>query len=69
MHLMYKVFVERSWFWISHGEVEPQQYDFRYSNSKIPKARGSSHINNDCNESYVDRMEYMVGNAIMANQN
>ena len=69
MHLMYKGLVKGYWFWISHGEVEPQQYDFEYSKSEIPEARGSSHINDDYNESYVDRMKYMVGDAIMANQN
>ena len=56
-------------FWISYGEIELQQHDFRYSNSEISKVGGLSHINNDYNESYVDRIEYMVGNAIMTNQN
>ena len=27
MHFMYKSFVKGYWFWISHGEVNPQQYD------------------------------------------
>jgi len=27
MHIMYKSFVKGYWFWISHGEVNPQQYD------------------------------------------
>jgi len=69
MHLMYKSFVKGHWFWISNGEVEPQQYDFGYSNSKLSEVGGSSHINKDYNESYVDRMEYVVGDAIMTNQN
>jgi len=54
MHLMYKGFVKGYWFWISHAEVEPQQHDFGYSNSKFPEVGGSSYINNDYNESYID---------------
>jgi len=69
MHLMYKGFVQGYWFWISHGEIEPQQYDSGYSNSKIPEVGGSSHTNNDYFECYVDRMEDMVDDAIIANQN
>ena len=30
MHLMYKGFVKWYWFWISHEEMKPQQYDFGY---------------------------------------
>ena len=30
---------------------------------KSPKLEGSSHINHDCNESYVDQVDYMVGDA------
>ena len=67
MHLLYKGFVKGYWFWISQGEVEPEQYDFGYSNSKIPNVGGSTHIHNYYNESYVDQMEDMVGDAIMAN--
>jgi len=40
-----------------------------YSNSKIFKAGGSSHINNDYSEFYVHRMEDIVDDAIIANQN
>ena len=69
MHLMYKSFVQGYWFWISHGEIEPQEYSSGYSNSEIPEVGGSSYINNDYNESYVDRIEYMVGDAVMTNQN
>ena len=68
-HLMYKGFMKGYWFWISHGEVEPQQYDFGYSNSELPKVRGPSHINHDYSQSYVDPMEYMVGDVIIANKN
>ena len=53
----------------SHGDVEPEQYDFGYSNSEISEVRGSTHINNDYNEAYVDRIEYMVDDGIMAYQN
>jgi len=56
-------------FWISYGEIELQQHDFRYSNSEISKVGGLSHINNGYNEFYVDRIEYMIGDAINANQN
>ena len=69
MHLMYKDFVKGYWFWISHREIEPQQYNFGYSNCEIPEVGGSSHINNDYSEFYVDRMEDMVDDAIIANQN
>jgi len=69
MHLMYKSFVQGFGFWISHGKIEPQQYDSGYSNSKTPEVGGSSHINNDCSESYIDRMEDMVDDAIIAHQN
>ena len=69
MYLMYKGFVQGYWFWISYGKIEPHQYDSWYSNSKIPELRGSSHINNDYSESYIDRMEDMVNDAIIANQN
>ena len=55
------------WFWISHGEIEPQEYGSGYSNSKIPEVGGSSHVNNDYSESYIDRMEDMVDDAIIAN--
>ena len=40
-----------------------------YSNSEVPKVGGSSHVNNDYSESYIDRMEDMVDDAIIANQN
>ena len=69
MHLMYKGFVQDYWFWISHGEIEPQQYDSGYSNSEIPEVGASRHINNDYSKSYVDRREDMVDNVIIANQN
>jgi len=69
MYLMYKDFVKGYWFWISHGEIESQQYNFGYSNSEIHKVGGSSHINNDYYESYVDRVADMVDDVIMANQN
>ena len=69
MHLMHKCFVQDYWFWISYREIEPQQYDSGYSNSKILEVGGLSHINNDYSESYVDRMEDMVDDAIIANQN
>jgi len=36
MHLIYKGFVKGYLFWISHGEIETQQYDFGNSKSKIP---------------------------------
>ena len=65
MHLMYKDFAKGYWYWISHGEVEPQQYDFGYSTSEMVKADD----NHDYNECYVDHMEYMVGDAILTNQN
>jgi len=35
----------------------------------MPKAGSSSHINHDYNESSIDRMKYMVGEAVTANQN
>jgi len=66
---MDKGFGEGYWFWISHGEIEPQQYDFGYSNIEIHEVGGSSHINNDYYESYIDQMADMVNNAIIANQN
>ena len=66
---MHKGFVKGYWFWISYGKIEPQQYDFGYSNSKIHEVRCSSHINNDYYESYVDRMVGMANDVIMANQN
>ena len=69
MHPMHKGFVKGHWFWITHGKIEPQQYDFRYLNSEISEVGGSSHINNDYNESNVDQMEDMVDDAIIANQN
>jgi len=69
MHLMYKSFVKGYWFWISHGKIEPQQYDFEYSNSKIQEVGGSGHINNDYYESYVAWMADIVDDAIMVNQN
>ena len=69
MHLMYKGFVQGYWFWISHGEIEPQEYASGYSNSEIHEVGGSSHVNNDYSESYIDRMKDMVDNAIIANQN
>ena len=69
MHLMQKGFVKGHWCLISHGEVEPQQYDFGYSTSELPKAGGSSYINHDDNESYIDHMEYMISDAVLANQN
>ena len=69
MHLMYKSFVKRYWYWKSHGEVEPEQYDFRYCTTEIDEASSSSHTNHDCNERYLDRMEYIVDNPILANQN
>ena len=68
-HLMYKDFVKGCWYWTSHGEVEHQQYDFGYSTSEMTEAGCSIHTNYDCNECYVDCMEYMVGDAILANQN
>jgi len=68
MHLIYKSFVQGHWFWISHGEIEHQQYDSRYSNSKIPEVGGSSLINDDYYESYVDRMKDMVDDGIITNQ-
>ena len=69
MHLMYKGFVQGYWFSISHGEIEPQQYDFGYSNSEVPEVEGSIHVNNDYSESYIDRMEDMIDDAIITNQN
>ena len=49
--------------------MEPQQYDFGYSNSEMPKAGGSSHTNHDYNESYVDYIEHLVSDVTLANQN
>ena len=69
MHLMYKGFVQGYWFWISHGEIEPQEYGSGYQNSEIPEVGGSSNFNNDYSESYIDRMEDMVDDAVIANQN
>jgi len=69
MHFMYKGFVQGYWFWISYGEIEPQQYDSEYSNNKIPEVGGSSHINNDYFEFCVDWMEDIVDDVIIANQN
>jgi len=54
---------------ISHGEIKPQQYDFGYSNSEMAEAGGSSHTNYANNECYVDHMEYMIDDAVLANQN
>ena len=69
MHLMYKGFVQGYWFWISHGEIEHQQYDSKHSNSKTPEVGGSNHINNESYESYVNQMADMVDDAIMESQN
>ena len=55
-------------FWISYGEIESQQYDFRYPNCEISEVGGSNHINNDYSESYVDQMEDMVDDGIITNQ-
>ena len=55
--------MDKSW------EIEPQEYGFGYQNSEIPEVRGSSNVNNDYSESYIDRMEDMVDDAIIANQN
>ena len=66
MHLMYKDFVKEYWYWISHGEVEPQQYDLGYSTREMG---GSSHTNYAHNECYVDHMDSMIGDAMLANEN
>ena len=57
MHLMYKGFVKGYWYWISHGEIEPEQYDFGYSITEMVEASCSSDTNHDYNECYVDRMQ------------
>jgi len=61
--------VKGYWYWITNGEVESQQYDFAYSTSEIPEPDSASHTNHDYNECDVDRMEYMISDAILANQN
>jgi len=49
--------------------VEPAEYNFGYSTSEMAEAGDSSHTNYDYNEHYVDRIEYIIGDAILANQN
>jgi len=45
MRLMYKGFVKGYWYWISHGEVEAQQYDLGCSTNEMGKAGGSIYTN------------------------
>ena len=66
---MCKGFMKGYLYWIKYGEVEPKQYDFGYSTSEMAETDGSSHTNHDYNERYKDSIEYMVGDAILANQN
>jgi len=43
MHLMYKGFMKGYWYWINHGELEPEPYDFGYSTIEMAEASGSRH--------------------------
>ena len=69
IHLIYNGFVKGYLCWLSHKELQPEQYDFGYSTIEMTKAGGSSYTNYDHNECYVDCMECIVGDAILANQN
>ena len=57
------------WFWTSHREIKPQEYSYGNQNNEIPEIGGSNHVNNDYSETYIDRMEDMVDDAIIGNQN